>query len=208
MNTQIIVDAGSCHEGKLAQAKELIRVGASCGASAVKFQLFKNLTPNIELPYEWMPELVGYGRLLGVDVFASVWDKEGIDALVKAEARTIKLAYPQRHNKELLSAIPERLSKVIISGDIFTDWSEKVTTKLYCIPEYPVKYQVDFDILDRFDGFSDHTIGIRQSANALCYGIKFLEKHFCLTGNEACPDAKFAITPKELEALCTIASGY
>jgi sialic acid synthase SpsE len=80
--------------------------------------------------------------------------------------------------------------------------------RLYCIAEYPVKYRIDFDgIFKRFDGFSDHTLGISQSIEAVNRGARIIEKHFRLD-NKKCdhvPDGMFAIKPYLLEKLCTVA---
>ncbi len=83
-------------------------------------------------------------------------------------------------------------------------------TSLYCIPEYPVRYHVDFEsIFPRFDGFSSHCLGIEQDMNAVSAGAQVLEKHFTLDRDDIrCPDHNFALRPKMLEALCHRAKEY
>lgn len=50
-------------------------------------------------------------------------------------------------------------------------------------------------------GFSDHTIGIEASLEAINNGVLMIEKHFTLKRNSKSPDVKFSITPEELKIL-------
>ena len=196
---RIIADPGSCHMGDLSMAKELIDVAREAGCSAIKFQLFKDLPPNIELPYKWMPELVEYGK--GIEVFASVWDEDGVQALRGAGCRSIKFSYGQR-GKAFLSM--RGFTSIYVSGDVLHNFHPN-HIRLYCIPEYPVPYQINFDCLfhGRFDGFSDHTLGCRQTMNAIRAGAKVIEKHIRLdhASNDGVPDGKFALRPAELREM-------
>ena len=196
---KIIGDPGSCHMGKKEIALELIRAGAICGLDAIKFQIFKNLPPNIELPYKWIEGLVKYGEGLGVEVFASVWDEDGMSKLRQAGAKSVKFAYSQR-NSPLIETALELFDNVYISGDVFTEFPKRAE-RLYCVPEYPVPYIPNFEDLfpNRFDGFSDHTLGNESALLAVKQGAVVIEKHFTLDRKDIdCPDHRFAIKPKQL----------
>lgn len=205
----IIAEIGSCHGGKIELAKEAIRIVAVCGAWAVKFQLFPNTpeftsTGNIYLPREWWPELVEYAKSLPVKIFASVWDQEGFDLLLDNGSSFVKFPFSLRRTGKNFNSHEREFTPIFSLDylDILEFSYKNKPIKLWCIPEYPVKYKVSFDkVFERFDGFSDHTLGIRQSHNALIAGADYLEKHFKLEDSPDCPDARFAITPKELEKL-------
>ena len=99
----IIAEAGSNHNGRLEQAKQLIQLAASSGADAVKFQLFRasklypktagrsdylndarsiyDIVAEVEMPYEWVPELAHACRHHGVTFLASAFDEESADCL-------------------------------------------------------------------------------------------------------------------------------
>lgn len=205
---KIIGDPGSCHMGRLDLAKELIRVGAACGLNAVKFQLLTGTqtrgTGNIGLDWDYLPELMALGDNLGVEVFASVFDLDGILWLQRCHARSIKFAYsmPALVQPDL----EQNFDLVYVSLDVMRPLkhSGRNFISLYCIPEYPVRYVVDFEgIFPRFDGFSSHCLGIEQDVRAAEAGARYLEKHFTLDRADIdCPDHHFALRPKKLEELC------
>lgn len=97
----IIAEAGSNHNGKLSQAKELIDVAVEAGADAVKFQIYSaetlyskktpkfssykkdpwHLIKEIETPREWIPELKEYCDKKGIIFFATPFDFNAVDEL-------------------------------------------------------------------------------------------------------------------------------
>jgi N,N'-diacetyllegionaminate synthase len=201
-----ISDPGSTHNGKLSYAKELIKISASCGCNAIKFQLFPsslNCPPNIPLPYKWFPELVQYGKDLHIEVFASAFDEMAIQ-LIKKHCKSIKFSYLM---KDLHKTIKYNdFDKIYVSCDIMSINDIRTSTiikKLYCIPAYPVQYIMDFEgLFPLFDGISDHTYGINQTFNAVRCGAKIVEKHITLDKNDImCPDGRFALSPKNLEKM-------
>jgi len=197
--TKIIGDPGSCHMGDLLRAKELVKIGADCGLDAVKFQLltYKELTGgNIELNWDWLPELIEYGKRFKIEVFASVFDTNGIDWLKECGCKSIKFPYSQ----QLLASSAVFKNTYISSG--IMDNQPKTATNLYCIPQYPVPFKCNFDgIFPQFDGFSSHCMGIEQELEAVKCGAKVLEVHFQGNWEAECPDGKFAKRPETLEKL-------
>ncbi|MGI8617867.1 MAG: N-acetylneuraminate synthase family protein [Gemmatimonadaceae bacterium] len=102
----VIAEAGSNHDGRLAQAKSLIDVAAAAGASAVKFQTFKarhmyprsagsveylkelgirdsiyDLVEGLEMPDEWIPELAGHCAERGILFLSTPFDEASADLL-------------------------------------------------------------------------------------------------------------------------------
>jgi sialic acid synthase SpsE len=99
----IIAEAGSNHDGKLAQALALIDVAAAAGADAVKFQVFRvdrlyperagvssylqspesirELLAGLELPFDWLPELAGHCAARNICLLASAFDEQSADAV-------------------------------------------------------------------------------------------------------------------------------
>lgn len=206
--TLLIGDPGSCHCGNPQYAKELVRVGKECGLDMVKFQLFPNEIKytscgNKHLPYEDFVDLVEYGKRIGITVFASVFCSTAYKTVLM-HCDAIKFSYKSVMGRWLPQAVQDFTPSVVfVSGDVMNQPPEFVQ-RLYCIPEYPVKYRIDFDgIFTRFDGFSDHTLGISQTLEAVRCGARIIEKHYRLD-NKACdyvPDGAFAVRPKLLEKL-------
>jgi len=206
---EIIVDPGSTHMGKLKYAKEHIDNAWRAGAHIIKFQLFSNPKGyeggNIELPLKWWDELVAYANKR-IQVTASVFDEDKLNFLISKEPQYIKFAYSKKLESKWIDKCIRADIFPIVSCDVMTDHLiSKDTIRLYCIPEYPVRYEIAFDsIFPRFDGFSDHTLGIRQSVRAFQAGAKWVEKHTTLKHSDVnCPDNSFAVSYSEIEKLAS-----
>lgn len=202
---KIIGDPGSCHLGSLTKARELVKLGGALGLDAVKFQLLgpAQLTGgNIGIEWEWMPELMAYGKDIGIQVFASAFDFKAVSFLVAIKSPAIKFAYSQQELlRTSLPSLPQEMD-VYASYDVMSREIYSETVTLYCIPEYPVRYQIDFEgLFPRFDGFSDHTLGIHQTIRAAEAGAEYIEKHFTGDWYADCPDGRFALRPKEMDQL-------
>ena len=227
MAVKIILDPGSTHDGSIDKAKELIRIGAGSGADAIKWQLLgENETKagNTLLPWAWLPELMDLGKSLGVEVFASVFNRAGAEWLYKCGCASIKFAYSQRLNlgwacdhKTVRSGLD--FKRIYVSCDVmhkpdmvmpdtqgnpivFDVTGASQFIHLYCVPEYPVPYIVDFEgLFPRFQGFSSHCLGVEQEIRAVRAGAKYLEFHYQGSWSSPCPDARFAKPPKLTEQL-------
>ncbi len=97
----IVAEAGSNHDGKLSQARELVDVAVEAGADAVKFQIYSaetlyskktpkfstsekppwELIKKIETPREWIPDLKEYCDKKGIIFFATPFDFNAVDEL-------------------------------------------------------------------------------------------------------------------------------
>ena len=200
----VVVDPGSCHMNNFVYCKEFVDIGKKFGVS-VKFQLFNSSKVNIPLSHSMFEKVLDYGRIVGVDVFASVFDMDSIRFLNSLGVSKVKIGFSKRYDKKLVDYAIRFFDTVFISGDVMTCFPDcDKVVKLFCIPEYPVKYLVDFEnVFDRFDGFSDHTLGIKQTVSAVENGARVIEKHITLDyGDIVCPDNHFALSPSWLRALC------
>jgi len=202
---KIIGDPGSCHLGSFDRACDLVRIGKDSGLDAVKFQLLtgnESKGGNIGMDWEWLPELIVLGDRLGVEVFASVFDKSGIDWVRKCGCKSIKFAYSQYLKYLQFNVLEKPFQNQYVSCDVMNERQIVNAIKLYCVPEYPVPYKIDFEgLFPRFDGFSSHCLGIEQDLNAVKAGAKFIEKHFQGDWDSDCPDGAFALRPKQLKQL-------
>lgn len=215
--TKIIADPGSTHNGEFNSAMALVTIAADAGADAIKFQLLGDEQlgyGNIEMPWEWMPELIKHGKKKKIEVFASVFNISGVKYLQSIGCKSIKYPFSQQAlSAELemkykgywggVKSAPKCPFDNIYSSCGWMDEARKNAINLFCIPEYPVPYQVAFDsVFDKFQGFSDHTLGISQSLRAAEAGAQFIEKHIRGDWASDTPDAKFAIKGYQLKELC------
>ena len=124
--TFIVAEAGSNHNNKLSTAKKLIKVAKDIGADAVKFQLFsgeklysKNdkrsqIMKKFELNPGWIKELVRYSNKNKIFFFASPFDNESVDILIKNKVRAIKIASPEIRDDLLIEHIAKKKVFTII----------------------------------------------------------------------------------------------
>lgn len=116
----VIAEAGSNHDGKLSQAKELIDVAAAAGADAVKFQTFKasalyprqagnsdylgDATPiydiiaKLEMPEAWIAELAQHCRTRKVDFLSTPFDEASANLLAPHVSMFKIASYEMTHH--------------------------------------------------------------------------------------------------------------
>jgi sialic acid synthase SpsE len=177
---KICLDPGSCHMGNFSYAVELLELAIEVKADYIKWQLGTS-SPNIEFPLTWWDELqhINDGR---IEMIASFFTDKAFMFLVEKKPKFIKFAYSRNNRIDLMKECLKRGITPIVSCDIMNRKSIPTDClRLFCIPEYPVKYKIDFDCLfSTFDGFSDHTLGYNQTIGAILAGATFIEKHFTL----------------------------
>lgn len=215
VGTRFIAEVGSSHLGDIARMFQFVERAKELNLDAVKFQLFPNrppyigtdLAPDVRLlnGNVWLDPILfkmayAHGEAIGIPVSASVFDEESFKFLLDLKPKFIKFSYSKKDQVDWINQTIDAGIEAIVSCDIMTDkMVPNAATKLYCIPEYPVRYQVDFsEIFPRFTGFSDHTLGTNQTMYAACVGAKVIEKHVKLNSYDFnCPDDMFAVTIEE-----------
>lgn len=135
----VIAEAGSNHDGKLEQAKQLIDIAANSGADAVKFQTFQadkiaartkdeivniniagsktlyELYKKVELPREWQSKLADYARDKDIIFFSTPFDEEAVDELGVLGVPAFKVASFELVHLPLLKYIARKGKPVILS---------------------------------------------------------------------------------------------
>ncbi|MBI3953638.1 MAG: N-acetylneuraminate synthase family protein, partial [Chloroflexi bacterium] len=239
----IIAEAGSNHNGSLAQAKRLIDVAAEAGADAVKFQLFRasklypksageseflkmarpiyDIIADMEMPYEWLPELAGYCQEKGIIFLASVFDEESADRM-DPYVPAHKIASAEMTHLPLVQHVARKGKPVIIStgtadmGEVaatveaFLQTGNKRLMLMQCTTFYPAPLESlnlrgMVTMKDAFGvpvGFSDHSRDpLVGPLAAVALGANLLEKHFTLSNRLPGPDHSYALEPLELRLM-------
>lgn len=207
MSVRLIAELGSCHMGKLTRIQEAVDLCKEYDME-LKLQLFPNEAPyvptNVWLDPYMFEVFMSYAKVEGAILSASVFDETSFHFLRKLDPKFIKFAYGKKDQASWIKQTLDDGCEAIVSCDVMSDHLvDNRATKLYCIPEYPVRYEVNFDeIFPRFDGFSDHTLGLRQTKKAIEAGARVIEKHVRLGyDDETCPDARFAVNIREFGEL-------
>lgn len=187
-------------------------------SALAKFQLFDAEEDRGKPYYDWVKAhelnfdqakmLFDYGQEIGIEVFFSVFGVEYVDWCEEIGVKRYKVACDTLFNP-LRDAIRITGKPTIVSsqGDTFHYDDKDKIYWLYCIPEYPTPIEhikmpyFNNPTYNKWQGFSDHTIGLDASMIALARGAKNIEKHFTLEHNSLFPDDKWSMVPEELMEL-------
>ena len=151
--------------GDFGRAKALTEACAYSGCDAIKWQLFEGAEvgpQNIALPYKWLPKLACFGKELGVEVFASVWDRRGLTALLDCGCSSVKFAYSQNENDDLIFdtlvfgvSVPGYASLMVgilflgglqlLSLGVMGEYMARIFTEVKARPLYFVAERVGFE---------------------------------------------------------------
>src|SRR5580765_1085356 len=213
-DTVIVYDAGSTWMGKMEYGYKLIDLAKEARADAIKFQLFEGQefidAGNIPLRYDQFEDFYKYGLTVGMPVAASVFNKTAFEFITSIpDMHHIKFAYSMRHSPLVRGAI--NLGKrTVVTTNIHdsvnlpnADNLIKLCTAPRCkhADEYAILSKMNFDGLfpNRFQGFSDHSLGYLEAQSAVQHKAHWIEKHISLGFSDTydCPDGRFALRGEE-----------
>jgi len=215
----IIAEAGTNNNGRLDEALELVNIAKRCGADSVKFQII--YTSGLYLPGDYpyghydikevlrirdegiltddeYSEIDRRCKSINLPFTASIFDKKGLDLMLKFDPPYIKTASGDLNHIGLLAKVAETGKKMVISTGMSTLKDiEKSLAKIqktgntdivlmHCVSIYPafveqtnlrfietLKKEFGFPV-----GFSDHTGDSLAACMALSLGATWFEKHF------------------------------
>ena len=230
MRAFIVAEIASNWEGSVSVAKKLIKESKKAGADAVKFQMWRasdlyqghpdwKIIKKSELTFAKVKTLKTYSDKLDIEFFCSGFYPESIEYLQSLGVKRYKLAsrtctLNDPHSLETITKISSYKKPVVISmgmggnkNKIKKILNKNKITFCYCISEYPTDFKkINWKELKKFNGFSDHTLGI--TAPIIFAVIKnqiktkeiFIEKHVKLKNSKG-PDASSSIDTNELKTL-------
>ena len=228
MNVEIVAEIGSNWEGKISIAKKIIKECKKAGANSVKFQMWRakdlysskhpewNTIKNSELTFGKAKEIKKIADAENIEFLCSAFYPEAISFLESLNVKKYKIAsrtclMKDPFSKETLLAKAETKKPVIVSmgmggnkNQIKNIFRSNKTLFCYCISDYPLDIKkINWKQAVKFDGFSDHTMGI--TAPLIFSMLKrqkntkkiLIEKHVKLKNSKG-PDASTSITTDEL----------
>ena len=219
----IIGEAGSCHEGSLKNALELVGVAKDAGCNAVKFQYWSSPTRMCERrhvtgAYEqgsvkesWLPLIRDEAHSCKLDFICSVYLPEDIPTLAP-HVDGWKISSFEAGDEDLVGLVTlaaYQHSRLFIStGMGYIGTLPTLATLLHCVSAYPCPVdQANLGaIYGAHDGYSDHTRCVLTGGFAVSAGADYLEVHFRLDEtSETCPDHCVSLTPNELRQYVVMA---
>lgn len=231
--TYFIAEVGSNHDRKIENAKKYILAAKEIGADAVKFQAFtadnlvnKNKLPdiykmmkNLEMPLEWLPELVSLSNEIGIELLCTPFDEYSVDLLMNLKVKAFKISSGDLTNLPLIKHISRQRIPVILSTGMscLSDIDQAVATLhmndnndiaiLHCVSKYPPKYEeMNLKAIQTLEtaykcpvGFSDHSEDHIGVIAAVTMGAKIIEKHITFDKKLPGADHSFALTVPEFK---------
>lgn len=240
-----IAEAGSNHDGRLEQALALVDVAADAGADAVKFQVFRadhlyprqsgqaaylginrsihDIARDLELPWEWIPQLAHRCHERGIHFLATPFDEESadrIDPFVPAfKIASYELTHfpliqhcARKGRPLIVSTGASNLEEVREALAAIRAVSDVPVTLMQCTAAYPapletlrlrsmIRLALEFGTLV---GLSDHSREpLVGPMAAVALGASMIEKHFTLANSLKGPDHRYALEPHELRNVVT-----
>lgn len=223
-HTQVIAEIGSCHDGSIDKALQLIQAAKDCGADVVKAQFWSSASrmaerrnaPEYEaiyakyqVPEDWLPVLAKETRRMGMEFACSVYLPEDV-ATVKFHADIVKVSSFEANDERLLAALLRHaVRRMVVSMGLGANRyivEEALGTDiglLHCVTAYPAPLDaLDLWKIRALGGYSDHSGDIRVGGWAFAHGARIIEAHLRLddTDNEN-PDAgPHALCPISFDA--------
>lgn len=215
----IIAEAGHNHMGYMRHAKLLIDEAKACGCDAIKFQAYN--TDYIKKPWqsryfelllsehtkEEFKELKEYCDKVGITFLCSAFDTEKLDWIEELRVPIHKLASRSIYDTQLIRRMEETGKPILASlGKIDERGIPEIQNAkyLFCVSEYPTymtpeMFPSKFGEGEKYYGFSDHTIGMYWSREAVKRGARVIEKHFTLSRDLPGHDQKGSADPTEMK---------
>lgn len=194
-----------------------------------KYKLFKNkpnqtlyeMWKSVAIKKNWITKIKNISKKIKIDLGFSVFDEKSLNQISKIKPNFIKIASSDITDLYLLNKIRKTKPKHIIISTGMASKNEiikamKIFNKnislLHCVSLYPTDYKelnlnrmIKLNSISQNIGFSDHSLGVIGSINAIAMGAKILEKHFTFDKKADGPDHQSSADFDDLKIICEFA---
>lgn len=239
--TYIIGEIGINHNGDVNLAKKLMEIAKSCGCDAVKFQkrtvekvysqeelAFPRISPfgstngdlkrGLEFGQKEYKEIDKYAKELGIDWFASCWDKDSVDFMEKFNSPAYKIPSALLTNDALLKYTRKTGKPIILSTGMSTIDEIKHAVDIlgeenlvicHCTSTYPsaleeINLKVINYLKENYNcpiGYSGHERGYLPSVLSVMYGSTLVERHITIDRTLWGSDQAASLEPEGLRRM-------
>lgn len=215
-----IAEIGMNHNGNFDLCFELIKQAKLSGANIVKFQLGWRDKPGEinRIDKKIIHKLINWAEYFEIEILFSIISEEAYKLIKSFNVKKYKIASRTViDNPKLIKKILKENKKTIISLGMWKKKKlpfpkKKNINYLWCLSKYPCEPKdlrglpKDFN-KSKYDGYSDHSIGIETCLIAISRGAKIIEKHFTLDkSNTTIRDHALSATPKEFKLMVDLGS--
>lgn len=234
---KFIAEIGINHNGSMDLCKQMMMLAKVAGCDYAKIQkrnpdvcvpekqkLKPKSTPwgdmtyieykhKIEFSEEQIKELINFGKTIGIELFASTWDKDSVDVMSKY-TNIGKLGSASINDLELCKYAREKFDFLIISTGMSTEEEiEKCveicnpdvimhTNSTYPCPEEDLNLRYIEWLKNKYPtkeiGYSGHEYRLQTTTAAVALGSTWVERHITLDRNMWGSDQKSSIEPAGL----------
>lgn len=217
---KIIADVCANHIGNNKIMHKMILDAKDVGIDILKFQIFtaNKLNEDWEEQYNYYKDyemqkctfdlIIKTCKELGIKSLFTLFDPDKEDWLHDAGLTSVKIGSAEAHHKDFVLQMADNFHTVYLScgmidNDLIREYRKIPNIKLfYCVSKYPLtSYEIDFETMKHFDGFSDHTIDLTASKRAMELGMDYIERHYTLGKFLPGKDHKLSSTPDEFQEL-------
>ncbi len=213
-----IAEIGLNYNGNFDLIFEMMKQAKLSGASIAKFQLgWRDKKGEInQLDKLKIKQIIEWGEYLNIDTMFSIISPSAFNLLNNFKFDKYKIASRTlKYDFELAKKIVNLKKKTFISLGMWDSKSlpfkrNKKIFYLWCKSKYPThisdlkNFPKKFS-LDKYAGYSDHSIGIETCLLAISRGAKIIEKHFTLDkSNTTIRDHICSATPEEFNILTSL----
>lgn len=216
MAVELVVEVATNHGGSLPLAKKFIREFAQAGANTIKFQYQRARRLRKDDPqYAWQLQSQFthdvYAELLeecedsGVNFLVTAYHPDEVKMIADLGCRRVKVGSGEAGEEPLSFAIRESRMHPIVSCGLTAPegtYFGRAATFLACVTRYPAPTGLAAALMltGKYDGFSDHAIGLNELKAAAVVGAQVLETHVQLV-NQAREPKRFEKTIEEIREL-------
>ena len=173
--------------GSLSALQNIITACKLAGVNAVKFQALSNkiLSRHKEIPryklgsitFENIKQVDELCKRNKIEWYCTVTYPKAVEML-EPYVNKYKIRCLDSENKKLKDACFNTGKTVFISSTYPHKHNSARIKNLYCIPKYPTEYSdYNFNLMDQFDGFSNHCENPLAILTAVERGAKYIEMH-------------------------------
>lgn len=212
----LIAEVASNHGGSIPLIRQFIETFAAAGADIIKFQFTRVARLSSADPqYEWFQRAeLSSDHLLAIleTCYACkarpMWTVYNADDVpsVRAFSPLVKVGSGEAHQGRLANAIYDaKFEAVYVSEGLrpaHSLYEHRRAALLGCLTKYPTPAGVAAIKLGtgRYQGWSDHCIGINEAMLAVALGATVIEKHVCVR-NQARDPQPWEATVEEFTRL-------
>jgi N-acetylneuraminate synthase/N,N'-diacetyllegionaminate synthase len=173
----------------------------------------------LELPEEYLPELIDHCEERSITFMSTAHDWEAIDILDRFNVPAFKVGSGDMTNTPFLRKMAQKMRPIIMSTGManLAEVEEAVNAVrsqgneqlvlLHCVTSYPARFEdINLRAMSTLErafqvpvGYSDHTPGVEASLAAVAMGARVIEKHFTLDRSMPGPDHLSSLEPNELK---------